>query len=339
MKQQETEIYCMCGRKRNKVIESMLSIMLYTGALAGQTIQTEFIDGIPWFFSVSNNEAVLIGHLKGPVGDKAKLREKLVIPDVIAGRNVIAIHDDVFVRSLFWHGTTREVVRCIEIPAGVTNIAPKCFSYFPNLQQIEVASGNKVYKSEDGILYRREQTQAIIVPCGRLPRELFQCRGDTLIRWSRQSTGTAEIPKEVCCIGERAFENCKYLEDIIMPEGLREIGEYAFSRCCLIKKMILPIFVTNVCNGAFAQCSQLTYVELPETLQALGDCVFSGCYNLKTVVFRGAPPLINDIATVFANAPNDVTIYCNIDDVQWIRRLERWTGGKKMLPTVQRICP
>ena len=50
MKQQETEIYCMCGRKRNKVIESMLSIMLYTGALAGQTIQTEFIDGMPWFF-------------------------------------------------------------------------------------------------------------------------------------------------------------------------------------------------------------------------------------------------------------------------------------------------
>ena len=333
MKLLKMEIHCMCGRKWSKIAEFVLVIMLYFNALASQNIQTEFVDGIPWSFVIRNNEAELVGCLNSPVGYKESLREKLVIPEILASKKVTVIHNDVFVRSLFWHGMTRDAVRYIEVPASITNIAQKSFSYFLNLQQIEVAPSNKVYKSEKGVLYRRGQTDAIVIPYGRLSKETFQSRGSTLTRWLRASIGKAEIPKKIDCIQMRAFENCEYLESVIMPEGLKEIGEYAFSRCRRIRMMILPSSVTNVADGAFAQCSHLTHVEFPAKLQALGDCVFSGCRNLRTVVFKGPPPVMSDIVIVFTNTPNGIALYCDMNDKRWIRCLETWPGEKKPLVT------
>ena len=97
--------------------------------------------------------------------------------------------------------------------------------------------------------------------------------------------------------------------------------------------MILPSSVTNVADGAFAQCSHLTHVEFPAKLQALGDCVFSGCRNLRTVVFKGPPPVMSDIVIVFTNTPNGIALYCDMNDKRWIRCLETWPGEKKPLVT------
>ena len=75
-------------------------------------------------------------------------------------------------------------------------------------------------------------------------------------------------------IGEHAFENCKQLSNITLPEGLTTIS-------------------TNCFNGA----SSLTDIVLPSTITYINERAFSGCYLVKnfTCKPKNAPGL-NDKA-------------------------------------------
>lgn len=46
--------------------------------------------------------------------------------------------------------------------------------------------------------------------------------------------------KKVSVIGDRAFENCKFLNELILPEGIKSIGRRAFRNCKSLEKLILP---------------------------------------------------------------------------------------------------
>lgn len=218
----------MCGRKRNNSIKLCLLNVVGVVTIAGYAMQMERIDGIPWYFTVSNNEAVLIGSLKGEVGDIKIIKEKLEIPEKLAGVKVAAIRDDVFVRSLFWHGTTRDSVRYVKVPAGISRIGPKCFSYFSRLLQIDVDPDNKEYVSENGILYRRDNKIVVCVPHGRLTVESHD---GVLLRWPENFMGVAVIPEDVNRIADRAFFGCRNVTNIVFPKHISSIGDYAFSRC------------------------------------------------------------------------------------------------------------
>ena len=46
--------------------------------------------------------------------------------------------------------------------------------------------------------------------------------------------------KKVSVIGDRAFENCKFLNELILPEGIKSIGRRAFRNCESLEKLTLP---------------------------------------------------------------------------------------------------
>jgi len=66
--------------------------------------------------------------------------------------------------------------------------------------------------------------------------------------------------KAVTIIGEKAFESCKILESVTLPESITSIRSYAFWDCSSLASLTIPENITNICNGAFSDCASFTEI-------------------------------------------------------------------------------
>ncbi|MBQ7521719.1 MAG: leucine-rich repeat domain-containing protein [Clostridia bacterium] len=99
------------------------------------------------------------------------------------------------------------------------------------------------------------------------------------------------IPKQVRCIGEHAFMDNHSVERIYVPDGVR-IEEYAFQGCKALKEIRLPNDCHELCYGTFMDCHALEEVHLPNVLKILGGSVFTSCKSLKSIAL---PPTLKKI--------------------------------------------
>ncbi len=70
---------------------------------------------------------------------------------------------------------------------------------------------------------------------------------------------------------------------IILPETLKTIGEGAFSNCTYLEDITLPNSVEIVKIRAFAGCTSLKTVKLSESMTAIAGAMFYGCQSLESV--------------------------------------------------------
>lgn len=64
-------------------------------------------------------------------------------------------------------------------------------------------------------------------------------------------------------ISPYAFENCRFLSNITLQDGISGIGEYAFTSCTGITKITIPNSVSNIGRGALCGCSHLESLSIP----------------------------------------------------------------------------
>ena len=93
------------------------------------------------------------------------------------------------------------------------------------------------------------------------------------------------IPDSVVSIGERAFANCKKLDNIQFGSGVTDIGAYAFVDCESLRSVAIPEGVVTMGEGAFAKCDVLWNVDLPSSLQSI-ECFAFYCCQLQDVVIK-----------------------------------------------------
>lgn len=102
---------------------------------------------------------------------------------------------------------------------------------------------------------------------------------------SEISAGTVKeivIEKGITKIGNSAFEDCYWLEQVTFPDGIKTIGNEAFCRDGL-KKIEIPESVSDIGKGAFSWCRNLEEVKLPESLTKLSDEAFYECNVLSKI--------------------------------------------------------
>ena len=80
-----------------------------------------------------------------------------------------------------------------------------------------------------------------------------------------------------------AFEGCKSLTSITIPNSVTSIGSSAFSGCTGLTSVTIPNSVTSIGDDAFHGCTSLTSIEIPNSVTSIGDYAFSGCTGLTTV--------------------------------------------------------
>lgn len=96
-----------------------------------------------------------------------------------------------------------------------------------------------------------------------------------------KSEGLVAIPEGVEVIKEFAFATANNIEEVILPNSLKEIEMHAFFSC-KIKRISIPSSVSKIGEGAFSY-SQLERVIISEGIEYLPKSIFYGCGKLESV--------------------------------------------------------
>ena len=97
-----------------------------------------------------------------------------------------------------------------------------------------------------------------------------------------------EIPEEidgypVTGIGNSAFESCKSLTSVTIPDTVTSIGVYAFDGCWALTTVKLSENVTSLFEATFKSCKSLTSIEIPAKVNYIGYAAFMGCFSLTSI--------------------------------------------------------
>ena len=109
-----------------------------------------------------------------------------------------------------------------------------------------------------------------------------------------KSLTSITLPESVTEIGDCAFDECTSLKSITLPVGVTEIGESAFSKCTSLTSITLPDGVTKIGEFAFRSCESLSYINIPDGVTKIAVNVFSDCVSLERVIFSESLESIGD---------------------------------------------
>ena len=113
-------------------------------------------------------------------------------------------------------------------------------------------------------------------------------------------TGDLKIPAtlngvKVTRIGRAAFQHCKELTSVAIPEGVTHIEWHAFDDCGGLKSVTFPSSLKDIGFAAFGGCMKLTSATIPNGVKSISNDAFNGC-GLKSVVLPESVKRIGDRA-------------------------------------------
>ena len=105
---------------------------------------------------------------------------------------------------------------------------------------------------------------------------------------SPRPTGNVSIPSvlggaKVTRIGSNAFNGCRELVSVTIPEGVTILGNGAFANCAELKSATIPSSVKNICSHAFSNCGSLQSFVIPEGVESIGSEIFTRYCGVETV--------------------------------------------------------
>ena len=98
------------------------------------------------------------------------------------------------------------------------------------------------------------------------------------------------IPNSVTSIGTEAFRNCSGLTSITIPYSVTSIGSSAFEDCRGLTSVTIPNSVTSIEIEAFRNCSGLTSIIIPYSVTSIERGAFAGCSGLTSIKCMGKRP-------------------------------------------------
>lgn len=160
----------------------------------------------------------------------------------------------------------------INIPDSVTNIANGAFNECSKLSSVEISYltnfANNAFESYTKINKRFWSLTAD-------GRELIDC--------DNNASGTIILSRGIAKIGDKAFQNCKKITALEIPDSVTEIGDSAFQFCDNLLSVEIPSSVTNIGNYAFSCCSSLQNIEIPNGVIKIGHWAFEHCTSLSSI--------------------------------------------------------
>lgn len=160
--------------------------------------------------------------------------------------------------DVFKHTALKEIT----IPKSVESISYGTFAACDSLTCINVASENQKYVSVDGVLFSKDMSELIQYPAGK-PEQTYH------------------FPEATTTISREAFNRCRNLIAINMPNNITSIGE-----------------------EAFYFCNNLTHLTISANVTEIGEMAFTDCNNLYSITYLAEDPIYcENNGLVYYNAP------------------------------------
>ena len=188
---------------------------------------------------------------------------EIVVPETLGGYPVTSLASHAMTDKTWELGD--DTVTSFFVPKTVTSIDYDSFDC-SDLERIFVDDDNPVFSSDRfGVLFNKDKTAMIKAPC---------CLPET----------SYAVPAGVVSVGEYAFANANYLQEVLLPDGLESCGRQAFFGMECLRSISLPEGITTIDQNSFAYCMALESVSLPSTLQTILVSAFTECASLKEII-------------------------------------------------------
>lgn len=193
------------------------------------------------------------------------------IHDLVIPNGVNTITDHAF---YYFSGLTS-----VKIPSSVTSIGYECFAYCLGIKTVEI--GDNTSQEASTVLGGR-----IFYMCNNIESVVL---GNNIVEIGRDAFDGCKairsivIPNSVKTMGSHVFVGCESLESVQLSENLKSIEWASFSSCYNLKSIIIPDGVEFLGESAFGYCKNLTEVKLPSNLKKIDWCVFRDCTSLTSI--------------------------------------------------------
>lgn len=137
-----------------------------------------------------------------------------------------------------------EKLKYFHIPENVRYIGKGPWRACSSLSEINVASMNENFVSDNGVVFTKDKTTIIQYPAGKTEEPYFS-------------------PKEVTNIGNSAFYGNQFINKVVLSENTKYISHIAFNGCVNLSNVYFPNGLVSIGNGAFWDCPNLNHVILP----------------------------------------------------------------------------
>jgi len=148
--------------------------------------------------------------------------------------------------------------------------------------------------------------------------------GNVVIPSSVQYKG---VDYKVTRIAMSAFDYCKQLTSVELPQSLLSIGWWSFSDCIGLTSITIPSSVTSIGQGAFRGCIGLVSINIPKSVTKIENEAFKRCRQLKDVVIENSESKLGK--DVFMETPY-LAIY-NQQQAEAKQRAEEEASRQKLL--------
>ena len=134
---------------------------------------------------------------------------------------------------------------------------------------------------------------------GELKYEIIK-KGEVCVKNAASDVTDVDIQKyvsykgysyKVTSIGYEAFEWCKSLTNITIPNSVTSIGDGAFEECESLTNITIPNSVTSIEGYAFYSCENLKDITIPGNVTSIGNKAFSNCNSLVANVYKNSTGL------------------------------------------------
>ncbi|MCL2797560.1 MAG: leucine-rich repeat domain-containing protein, partial [Firmicutes bacterium] len=101
------------------------------------------------------------------------------------------------------------------------------------------------------------------------------------------------------------------LKEVVI-EGGSSIADYAFQGCKYLTEVRIPNSVTSVGHDAFVGCSNLEGIFIPDSVSSIGQCAFLGCTGLTSIIVGSQNPVYRSAGNCLIQRLGEVIIQgCN----------------------------
>lgn len=160
---------------------------------------------------------------------------------------------------------TRTMKTIDNIPSSIEHIGARAFSYFQELQQIQLPQS--------------------IVSIGE--RAFENC----------DSLSSLVLPDSLTSIGDIAFDDCDALSYIKLDANIEQIGCSTFNSCESLEDVNLDDTKIQALPAiSFGSCDQLKLLRLPATITKIESQALNGCQQLNTVMITSNDIVIENSA-------------------------------------------